>query len=339
MWSCAVSYGENDIIIMQEWRCSESNWMIPNRQTTAHCRQKPQSMFGNTGTLTLLLPCSVILLGFFFLMTKPDSSGLNIFQNSNSASVLSKGNMIRWIQELEQKSSFLKSQMLIASPSSKYSEKTIFDPYEPHWNCPFERRVGKLFDDGGKFVCGLPNFFTSKNCLVYSIGSNADFSFESDFKQNYNQFCEIHTFDPTGDLNLSRKLAAQAGVDFHPWGLSSKNSGNNMLTLNTIMSKLGHNNRRIDILKVDCEGCEYDAFESIFQAISLGQVNVGQIQVELHIEKKPKIVTFFQSALKANFDIFHKERNHWGCAGHLCVEFSLIHADTKARVIKSIFVE
>ena len=72
-----------------------------------------------------------------------------------------------------------------------------FDPYEKVWDCHIEQRVGRLFGDGGKFVCGPDEYFRSRPCLIYSVGSNGDFSFETDVIRKFG--CEVHTFDPTGN--------------------------------------------------------------------------------------------------------------------------------------------
>ena len=35
--------------------------------------------------------------------------------------------------------------------------------------------------------------------------------------------------------------------------------------------------------------------------------------------------------------LFHKERNHWGCAGYMCVEYALIHVDDARAVFDSAY--
>lgn len=65
--------------------------------------------------------------------------------------------------------------------------KKLYDLYELEANCLSEERFGNerfaSFGDGPKFVCGIDfiahkNKATNKTCLVYSIGSNNDISFE-----------------------------------------------------------------------------------------------------------------------------------------------------------------
>lgn len=99
-------------------------------------------------------------------------------------------------------------------------------------------------------------------------------------------------------------------------------------------TRLAHGGRKIDILKVDCEGCEWDAFKLIFDDVIQGRYRIGQIQIELHGGNFPVIEDFFEHANQANFHIFHKERNHWGCDGYRCLEFSLIGEETALEIFK-----
>lgn len=191
-------------------------------------------------------------------------------------------------------------------------------------------------------MCGPDNFFTSRNCLVYSIGSNGDFSFEADIRNRLN--CEIHTFDPTGDTVLYEETAKPFQVQYHNWGLSGTrgsiwnhvlNVENPLLPLPDIMRRLNHTHRHIDILKIDCEGCEYSAFPVIWDSISSGRLTIGQILIELHTTDRNQIATFFDMANSAGFYIFHKERNHWGCDGYNCVEYALISNNTAWDIFSS----
>lgn len=226
--------------------------------------------------------------------------------------------------------------------ASRFSGKESFDPYEKVWDCHIEQRVGKLFGDGGKFVCGVDQYFRSRSCLVYSVGSAGDFSFEIDVIKKFG--CEVHTFDPTGNADAWGKLANEQGIHFHPWGLQGGADTteskpipvgpNSYLSLDRIASELGHLNRRIDILKVDCEGCEYGAFPQIWADVASGRFSIGQVQIELHGPEYAKLKSFFSDASAAGFDVFHKERNHWGCNGWTCVEFSLIHRQTAWDIYK-----
>eukprot|EP00922_Rhytidocystis_sp_ex-Travisia-forbesii_P023494 GHVS01034446.1.p1 GENE.GHVS01034446.1~~GHVS01034446.1.p1 ORF type:complete len:361 (+),score=63.77 GHVS01034446.1:71-1153(+) len=169
--------------------------------------------------------------------------------------------------------------------------------WEPEWGCALEERIGAK-GDGGKWVCdfdkltegaavaeqevdGATGVRDSRRsgaldsggggCLVYSIGSNGDWSFEQDIYDR--KKCEIHTFDHT----LKESIKPPSFLHFHPWGLGPpKTEGEEaggqeggegqkvegltqLLSLPEIVSRLGHRKRVIDILKVDVEGHEFAA--------------------------------------------------------------------------------
>ncbi len=55
----------------------------------------------------------------------------------------------------------------------------VWDFYTPDYNCPvLKERVGRV-GDGGKWVCGLRYPLQDHPCLVYSLGSRGDASFEA----------------------------------------------------------------------------------------------------------------------------------------------------------------
>lgn len=218
------------------------------------------------------------------------------------------------------------------------------------------------YGDGPKFVCGVnylaskakgtttttsmkddnhpphppPTILSPPSCLVYSIGSNNDIRFEKAVHTHMGGGnCEVHTFDPT--LDDTAFIGADYAT-FHSWGLGTdggregqtmhgrRNTGSRK-SFETVMRDLGHVNRTIDILKIDCQGCEYAAMPPLFELIAIGKANVNQILIELHDPKTDRsadqLYEFFLAADRAKFRITHKERNHWGCAGARCVEYAL----------------
>lgn len=64
--------------------------------------------------------------------------------------------------------------------------------YEPDFVCQHERRIGRL-GDGGKWICDPHRISEQEDCLVYSVGSNNDFSFEQSVLNDIGPHCEIHT--------------------------------------------------------------------------------------------------------------------------------------------------
>jgi hypothetical protein len=225
---------------------------------------------------------------------------------------------------------------------SDTNSRLIFDLFEPEAVCITEERFGgsapryNSFGDGPKFICGVDYIHEcyngtqgNDNCIVYSIGSNNEIDFEVAVKDHIG--CEIHTFDPT----LSTPFIGSAYATFHPWGLGKDGEVVNFVTefttmsLESIMKELGHTHRKIDIFKIDCEGCEYDAMPAVFEAIANGTLQIDQILIELH--QSIDVNNFFAAADKAGYRITHKERNHWGCDGYKCVEYGLVSEDFLRR--------
>jgi hypothetical protein len=224
--------------------------------------------------------------------------------------------------------------------------KEKYDLFEPEANCLTEERFGAhgtqeryaAFGDGPKFVCGIDMIREehraalastkegdNKGCLVYSLGSNNNVDYEQSVHREIG--CETHTFDPT----LDGPFEGKAYSAFHPWGIGRDSEerefdGTTFATVSvaTAMKKLGHDGRRIDLLKMDIEGAEWEALPELFGQIASGAVVVDQIQVEVHRGEFGKIRRVFEQADAAHMRIMHKERNHWGCDGYGCLEYSFV---------------
>jgi hypothetical protein len=225
--------------------------------------------------------------------------------------------------------------------ASNIKAKLVFDVFEPEAVCLTEERFGGLyserffaFGDGPKFVCAVDYLRESyKNqsgdCLVYSVGSNNNIMFEKAVKSHIG--CEIHTFDPT----LQNPFVGGAYATFHPWGVGKEGQQVQLPKLNvtfitqsveSIVKQLGHSGRKIDIFKIDCEGCEFEAMPPVFEAIAKGTLQIDQLLIEIHSRVSyEKLADFFAKADEAGFRIFHKERNGWGCNGYGCVEYAFVN--------------
>lgn len=244
--------------------------------------------------------------------------------------------------------------------SNKVDKKVFFDFYEPDAVCLREERFGTLpnldrheaFGDGPKFVCGVDHLAAkakkannnldnndgeevSASCLVYSVGSNNDVQFEESV-QRFLSGCEVHTFDPTVKVE---NFVGHNVTNFHEWGLgvegkevSFQTTSFTSKSLETVVKDLGHENRAIDMLKIDCEGCEWTVMPKVFEAIASGRLVVHQVLIELHQNDDRNLALFLETADKAGMRTFHKERNHWGCMGFNCVEYSLVSEEWLTEV-------
>jgi Methyltransferase domain len=204
---------------------------------------------------------------------------------------------------------------------------------DPTFTCPHIQRVGGK-GDGPKWTCDphriiQTNTNTRKNdCLIYSIGSNGNYKFESGLidivrkeKGNINDTsCEIHVFDPSPDYGRTDDPTIN-NIHYHAIGLKSSKDNKSVDTTSSglvfksfpdIIKMLGHEERHIDIFKIDCEGCEFETYYDWLAA------DIGQVLVEIHTRyNKNKIAQFFFDMYTAGYEIFSKEANtHPGATKH-----------------------
>mmetsp|Transcript_15861 Transcript_15861/g.24023 ORF Transcript_15861/g.24023 Transcript_15861/m.24023 type:complete len:329 (+) Transcript_15861:138-1124(+) len=185
--------------------------------------------------------------------------------------------------------------------------------YEPDFVCQHEQRIG-MQGDGGKWICD-PHRIAEKveeggSCLVYSVGSHNDFSFEQGIHKDIHKDCDVHTFD-FGDFADGAKKAG-GKILYHQWGLgvdTTDGKGNVFKSMSTTLEELGHQNKVIDIFKIDCEECEWDTAVSWFEAATKHNVLIRQIQVELHRNQAEKVHAFFDLMYEHGYVIIHKEIN------------------------------
>ena len=191
--------------------------------------------------------------------------------------------------------------------------------WEPTTQCALERRLGNV-GDGGKWVCDVHKVQLKKvTPLIYSLGSNGDFSFEEAIKKELPR-AEIHTFDQ------SLYKCPQNTCIFHQAKLGDGRL-NGTKSLQQVIAELGHQQREIDILKVDVEGNEYVLFEDFFgkplknNNNNIPQYNgalkpyIRQILFEIHLEPSygdeacRRTNRLFEIFRSNNYAIFHKEVN------------------------------
>ena len=198
----------------------------------------------------------------------------------------------------------------------------------PTYTCPVHRRYGGI-PDGGKTMCDPKCTLTRPSCLVYSFGVASNCEFEHKLWAEHAN-CEIHLFDPTPSVknnfrgrNICHRPADDTRMHFHPWGLggymtSAVLEGRHveLSPLSDIMRRLGHEGRILDVLKMDVEGSEYDAFKYLFDKSELPAIHL--LLLEGHMGRpNPTLVMQFMDLMKkldeAAFRLYHLERNPYGC--------------------------
>lgn len=212
--------------------------------------------------------------------------------------------------------------------------------YEPSFGCALEQRIGRI-GDGGKWICDPPRIVkkmtVDDGCLVYSVGSNGDFSFEWGVHDEISKHCEIHIFDPAplqtfmkgSVVNAMSKYMNDSHSGIPPsatYHAVAMGPGTGEKTLHELRKTLGHTQRQIDILKIDCEGCEWSTY---FTWLSIG-ATIRQILIELHWPLgagAPETAhRFFQYLTDHGYVVFHKEPNTMYCGGE-CIEYAFIKLD------------
>mmetsp|Transcript_20630 Transcript_20630/g.50525 ORF Transcript_20630/g.50525 Transcript_20630/m.50525 type:complete len:307 (+) Transcript_20630:194-1114(+) len=203
--------------------------------------------------------------------------------------------------------------------------------HEPEFACSFEKRLGRT-GDGGKWICD-PHLIKNgpeDDCVVFSIGSNNDFSFEEAIHSEL-PGCEIHTFDHTVvDPSIPPY------VNYHFLGVGPRDDPDNkIMSLSGLRRASGDPkgwDRPIEILKIDVEKHEY---ASLMPALAKGHFRgVRQVLIEVHAplsvdgsnpgEGYDQMDEFFRLFAKAGFVITHKEPN---LLHPRCVEFAFLHLD------------
>lgn len=197
---------------------------------------------------------------------------------------------------------------------------TIWDFFPATWTCPHDmQRVGRL-GDGGKWVCGMSIYESipapkrlpenvetrgegeqrssseeaaaaQQGLVIYSFGINAESSFEAEMLDRL-PAARIWGYDFSVP-GWGPQIAAQyrSRTFFQKVGLGKKDEHDAsppFWTLPALMQKNKHS--YIDILKIDIEGSEYDALDTLMDAFEhthgasgTGVLPIGQVMIELHL--------------------------------------------------------
>lgn len=202
--------------------------------------------------------------------------------------------------------------------------------WEPNFSCIRSTRLGPP-GDGGKWVCdphtiramyaGPAAGLKRSSCIVYSVGSNDVYDFEVAVHQTLPD-CDVHVFDFT-----VASPHPPPYVTYHSMGLGASDVGV-FSRLESIIYQLGHDDDFIEVLKIDCEGCEYEA---VFPVLPLLR-NVRQLLLEVHSSVPPTAFhEFFLAMSDAGWVVTSKEPNtQYGRGSGVEYAFLKLAWDTKA---------
>ena len=217
-----------------------------------------------------------------------------------------------------------------------HAETYLWDFFPPSFNCPFRHRLGRL-SDGGKVVCNWETLRAKCHtdphaAVIYSVGVRGDVSFEDDLARRTG--CVIHAFDHT----VSGLPQAVPGMEFTQAGLAPIDIPPILYSLPTLMAQRNHT--RIDLLKIDCEECEWDVFAQLASAGLLS--NIDQLLIELHFKQSNTnlagpasgvrdVFGFFNALESAGLYPFSWEVNHNAGAARAypwVIEYSFVRAQS-----------
>ena len=133
---------------------------------------------------------------------------------------------------------------------------------------------------GGKWICGGNAAQLAPGCVIYSVGSDGDLTFERDMIKATP--CEIHTLDCTLTTAKTPARGEHARLHFHPLCIGNDDRPGSLYpSLGGIMAALGHGH--VDIIKLDIEGFEFRVVESLFGAF-LAQGTAAPLPFQLLVE-------------------------------------------------------
>ncbi|TRX51650.1 FkbM family methyltransferase [Fulvivirga sp. M361] len=180
---------------------------------------------------------------------------------------------------------------------------------------------------GGFFV--IPDLIHS-NSIIYSFGIGKDISFDSEIIEKHG--CEVFGFDPTPkSIKWCQEQVLPKNFHLHEYGIASETglasfylpqnknhiSGsivyNNNVSPNDFISvdmkafkdiatELNHD--KVDLVKIDIEGAEYDVLDNILQS----SIVINQLVIEFHErffkDGKDKTIKSINTLNKKGYEVF-----------------------------------
>ena len=145
---------------------------------------------------------------------------------------------------------------------------------------------------GNDWELCLDGWRPTPGCLALSVGVGNAWEFDDAMGR---LGCEVHSFDPTFELRVAHMLHQAPRVHFHYVGLgkmeankygragSDEEERAEMVALDEMLERWAGTRRSVDVLKIDCEGCEWDALlHLVTRAPSLLR-RVRLLLLELHV--------------------------------------------------------
>lgn len=222
----------------------------------------------------------------------------------------------------------IKDSEVMASAKEKFENVfTILGKADP-MDCELQHFGSQ--GNGGYQVCmnkiRVLSDVPDKPCVIYSVGSGGEFSFEEAMERLAPQ-CEVHVFDcfrKVTELEHDKRIPKTKNTFFHDWcmGEGSGSRNEKWLSAAEIMSELGH--RRLDILKMDIEGSEFSAMPGLLNSLR-GDALPRLILMETHyFTVRPSSSDwrdFWFGLKKMGYRVANKEMNPWN---NCCADWTLV---------------
>ena len=132
---------------------------------------------------------------------------------------------------------------------------------------------------GAHKLCNIP---PQTPCLFYSFGISHDYNFDMDLANSWH--CQGLAFDPS----VEHKSRLHPNVTFHMIAaktLSEEDDRQWPLVMSVTALKTCFKHKRIHILKMDCEGCEFSLAHDIENEMPNFFSTIDQMTLEIHVSK------------------------------------------------------
>eukprot|EP00808_Paulinella_micropora_P017032 g2133.t1 len=233
----------------------------------------------------------------------------------------------------------ISSSFELNAPNDHPLKYSRYDRYPVTVSCPPNTTITRFGGqgDGGKRLC---NITATEPCLIFSLGSNGDFTFERGALGRTP--CIVHTFDCTYHGN-----SIHPRHHYHTWCLGSEDKKREQIkpperaailnpefySWRTILQKIRHTKEELHLLKADIEGFEFELLGGLAETDLLPT----QLALEVHFahhtlgpqgekaaaKQSPHMSLLFAHLAILGYAIVSREDNmylHSGC----CSEFSFL---------------
>lgn len=196
----------------------------------------------------------------------------------------------------------------------------LYSVLVPEVFCKDLVRLGNV-GDGGKWVCNPIHVRNFDACTVYSLGVRNEPSFEEEFARFTHNKCIIRSVDKSDQTPQTLERIKNSNGMFMKGLISSEvNKSMNSYNLKSLLEIF--NDGKIDILKIDIEGFEYEIIDELVTT------PICQILIEVHGKTPMRTIEFLRKLSQSGYYLFSYEIN----GGHTTLsEYSFIHQNCLNR--------